>query len=80
MGMSHAYSYEMSVLPARCWSRAIRVVGEERTGEGLCDGIAAKPIVGQQLSEYELHTMIDVLVPGKRLENRTPGKPNRQWS
>ena len=49
---------------------AISVIDENRegTGDDLLTGMADKLTAGQQLSDYELHIMLDVLLLHKRIE------------
>lgn len=46
---------------------ALSIVGNGSTGDELRDAIAKKIIAGQPLEEYELHIMVDVLLPHTRL-------------
>jgi len=49
---------------------AIRVIDESRKGadDDLLTGMADKLTAGRQLSDYELHIMLDVLLVHKRTE------------
>jgi hypothetical protein len=59
-------------LTGKVLESALSVVGQGGTGDSLCDGIAAKLIAGQQLSDYDKQIMIDVLLLHARLGGRTP--------
>jgi hypothetical protein len=59
-------------LTGKVLESALSVVGQGGTGDSLCDGIAAKLITGEQLSDYEKHIMIDVLLLHARLGGGTP--------
>ena len=59
-------------LTGKVLESALSVVGQGGTGDSLCDGIAAKLIAGRQLSDYEKHIMIDVLLLHARLGGGTP--------
>lgn len=48
---------------------ALEVVGDGSTGDELMDGIANKLVSGQELSDYELHLMVDVFLLHAKLGN-----------
>ncbi|MNT64806.1 hypothetical protein D3C72_2027380 [compost metagenome] len=48
---------------------AQELVGDGNSGDELMDGIANKLNAGKELSEYELHLMVDVFLPHAKLGN-----------